>query len=111
MEFFSFIDDPSFCIPSAIELLSGFARIKPSIEELKRQRRTDILMLLIRKCAAVVQDTPEQATNLDLFLQCLPQELCVVFFRLLSDKRPELADLPDRLNSFERVQKAILSNI
>ncbi len=112
MEFFSHIDTPGFSVPSVSELLKDFTAVRSDIENLKRLKRADILMLLVRKCAAVVENKPDQITNLDQFLDCLPAELCVVFFRLLSDKRPALADvLPDQLKSFERVQKAILSNV
>ncbi len=112
IEFFSYIDDPNFSVPSVTEILTDYAKIGVWVENLIRLKRMDILMLLVRKCAAGFENRLDQLQNLDLFLSALPEELCVVFFRIVSDKRPEMADLlSEQLNSFMRVQKAILSSV
>ncbi|MFZ5974772.1 MAG: hypothetical protein ACOYU3_05110 [Bacillota bacterium] len=109
-EFFCFIADPEFSIPRAAAILNDFESVRPEAERLIRLKRMDILTLLVRKCAAFCENTQVHLHNLDLFTGLLPDELCIVFFRLIADKRPELLDtLSDELSSFARIQKAIVA--
>jgi hypothetical protein len=109
-EFYAFIDDPTFCVPELAKLMDDFGSVKADIERLVSLKRTDILMLLVRKCANAPV-TEQQIPNLDAFLQCLPEELGAVFFRLFTEKNPILSDRLSALPGFERVQDAILSAV
>ena len=110
MEYFSFLADLDFSIPPLVAILNDFASIKTDIEKLIQKKRMDILTLLVRKCVASFEDTPIQLQNLDLFTALLPDELCIVFFKLIADKRPEILEtLSEKLSCFARVQNAIVS--
>lgn len=110
MEFFSFLAEPGFSIPPTAAVLNDFTGVQPAVERLIELKRMDILTLLVRKCAALFEGTEEHLHNLDLFTGLLPDELCMVFFRLVADKRPEVLEpLSQKLSSFARIQSAIVA--
>ena len=110
MEFFSYIADPEFSVPSTEMLLTDFSAVRAAVEWLIENRRMDVLTLLVRKCAAVFEHTPAHLKNLDAFTRLLPDELCILFFRLVAEKRPDDLDaLSEGLDCFARIRKAIVS--
>ncbi|MHB1314107.1 MAG: P-loop NTPase family protein [Christensenellales bacterium] len=111
-EYFSFLSELDFRIPPLASVLNDFQSVQAEVERLIQKKRMDILSLLVRKCAASFENTKVQIENLDRFTSLLPDELCIVFFRLAADKRPEdIETLSSRLSCFSRVQKAIVSAI
>jgi hypothetical protein len=112
MEYLSFIADPTFCVPSTESILTDFPSVSAKIEDLAAHHRMDILTLLCRKCAAGFVNTPLHLHNLDLFTALLPDELCVFFFSVVTQLRPELAAvLSENLKSFARVEDAVLQSV
>lgn len=49
----------------------------------------DIVNLLIRKIVTEFDGSAAHLENMNAFVNCLPQELKILFFKLLATKRPE----------------------
>jgi hypothetical protein len=50
-----------------------------------------------------------QISNLNVFLNCLPEEFGVLFFKLLAAKRPdEFMDAAEQFDAYERISDKVI---
>lgn len=87
--FFGYLKTRDFTIPSVKQLLTCFAEVRPKMLDLIDKNRLDIVNLLIRKIVTEFDGSASQLENMNAFVNCLPQELKILFFKLLATKRPE----------------------
>lgn len=88
--FFGYLRDRGYSIPSASDLLRDYELVRTQVERLVQGMRMDLLSLVLRKVVFLVDGGEEQAVNLDKLLCSLPEELQLLFFKLLAGEKPEL---------------------
>jgi hypothetical protein len=102
--FFGFLKNRNFKIPSTEKLLYDFEEVRPVVDDLLKKNRLDIMSLVIKKTVNSFKLTEINLKNLDAFIGCLPDELAVLFFKLLAIKRPEdFTGIAQHLECFDRV--------
>lgn len=87
--FYGFMKNRDFKIPSTEKLLNDFEEVKPVIEEILKKNRLDIINLVIKKVIASFELKEQHLASLNAFLECLPEELGVLFFKLLATRRAD----------------------
>ncbi len=102
--FYGYLSTRDFRIPPIEKLLTCFEDVRSITMELVEKNRLDIISLLIRKIVASYELNDLHLSNMDSFVNCLPEELQVLFFKLLTVKRPEeFEKTAERLEAFDRV--------
>lgn len=87
--FYGYLKTRDYTIPSVKHLLTSFAEVRPQMLDLIDKNRLDIVNLLIRKIVTEFDGSAVHLENMNTFVNCLPQELKILFFKLLATKRPE----------------------
>ncbi len=106
--FFGFLKDRSFKIPSADRILKNFDEVKPDVMEVLGQNRLDVLSLIMKKLVLTFRNEEGHINNLNAFVNCLPEELGVLFFKLLAAKRPEeFMSLIQHFDAYNRISGKI----
>lgn len=107
--YYGFLRDRNFKIPSTDRLLSDFDEVKADISEILNEKRLDIMNLVLKKIVYTFKLEKEHLINIDKLLEYLPDELGILFFKLLAAKRAQEFELTtQQLNSFNRVSDRIL---
>ncbi len=96
--FYGYLKTRDFRIPPVKLLLTSFGEVRPIIVELVDKNRLDLMNLLIRKMINEFEMNAVHLKNMNDFINCLPQELKVLFFKLLATKRS---------NDFEQASEAL----
>jgi hypothetical protein len=107
--FFGFLADRSFNIPSAEKMLCSYGEVKPVIADILSKGRLDVMHYIIRRTVLAFEFSETQLKNVNDFLSDLPDELGVLFFKLLATSRPD--DFERALESFsasERISDKII---
>jgi hypothetical protein len=87
--FYGFLKDRSFRIPATDRLLNNFEEARADIMNILEKNRLDVLSLIIKKLIFAFRTEDTHLNNLNAFINCLPEELGVLFFKQLAAKRPE----------------------
>jgi MoxR-like ATPases len=107
--FFGYIKNRDFQIPATEELLENFEKTRPVIEDILFKNRLDIMALIIKKLVTAFKMNELHLANLDAFAGFLPDELQILFFKLLATKRAdEFGEIAERLSTFDMVSDKIL---
>lgn len=107
--FYGFIKDRSFKIPSTENLLNDFDSVKPVIKEILAKNRIDIMSLVIKKVVASFEINDTHLKSINDFLEYLPEELCIVFFKILITRRPEeFEKVSQSFKIFDRISDRII---
>lgn len=107
--FYGFLKNKDFKIPQTQIILNQFDLAKPLILEIIEKNRIDILNLIIKKVIIEFELKEGHFININSFVECLPQELKILFFKLLGTKRPEnFQEVVQNLSVFEDVSEKIL---
>jgi len=86
--FFGYMRERDFNIPSTEKLLNNFSEVKTAIEEIIRKNRIDIMNLVIKKVILSFEVKKVHLENMNEFVELLPEELSILFFKILATKRP-----------------------
>lgn len=106
---FGFIRDKDFKIPSTEKLLEDFESVRPDVMEILEKNRLDIISLMIKKTVLSFSIEDAHIANLNAFVACLPEELGILFFKLLLSKRePVFESVISGMDTFERVSDKII---
>lgn len=106
--FYGFLKDRSFKIPETDKILNSFEESRADIVELINTSRLDVLSLVIKKLVLDFKPEASQLSNLNSFVNCLPEELGVLFFKHMAAKRPEeFMEIMDRFDAFSRISGKI----
>ena len=106
--FYGFLKDRSFKIPETDKILNSFDEARADIVELINANRLDVLNLVIKKLVLEFKLEASQVSNLNSFVNCLPEELGVLFFKHMAAKCPEeFMDIMERFDAFSRISGKI----
>jgi hypothetical protein len=107
--FFGFMKDRSLKIPSTDTLLNDYDQVKPIVIEILNKNRLDILNLVLRKLVIDLQLSDVHMKNLNAFLDALPEELTILFYKLLATKRADdFEEITRNIDSFDKVSDRII---
>lgn len=107
--FYGFLKNKDFKIPSTESILNDFEGAKPVIQEILEKHRLDIISLIIKKVVITFEINERHLANLNAFIGYLPEELSILFFKLLATKRAEeFQNIVERLSVFENVSDKII---
>jgi hypothetical protein len=107
--FYGFMRDRSFKIPSADSILNDFEGIKPVIGEIISKKRLDIMNLVIKKVVMSFEADDMHMRNANAFVEYLPEELRIVFFKLMATNKPdEFERVSGSFTSFDSVSDRII---
>ncbi|HOE57636.1 MAG TPA: hypothetical protein PLI20_08620 [Bacillota bacterium] len=106
--FYGFMKDRSFKIPSADKILNNFEEVRTDVMDVLETDRLDVVSLVIKKLVLAFRTEKVHIDNMNAFVNCLPEELGVFFFKLLAAKRPEeFMDLIRHFDAYERISEKI----
>ncbi|HYE82903.1 MAG TPA: AAA family ATPase [Clostridia bacterium] len=106
--FYGFLKNRSFKIPAADKILENFVEVKADIQEVLEMDRLDVLSLIIKKLVLQFRMEKAHIDNLNAFVNCLPEELGVLFFKLLATKRSdEFMDVIQQFDAYEKISDKI----
>ncbi|MCX7774069.1 MAG: hypothetical protein N2376_13260 [Clostridia bacterium] len=107
--FFSFLKNQELKMPSTQKLLNQFEEVRPLLMEILESKRLDILSLVIKKVVLAFTLDEAQLNNMNAFVECLPDELQLFFFKYLATRRSDDFDrVTEGMASFERASDKIL---
>lgn len=107
--FFGFMKNRDFKIPSTEKLLNNFEEVKPAIAEIIGKHRLDVMNLVIKKAILTFQLKEPHLKNLNAFVNYIPEELGILFFKLLATKRmEEFEEVSQRIDDFDKLSDRIL---
>lgn len=107
--FYGFLRNKDIKIPAVNQLLSDYSLVRDNILCLIEHRHIEILNYIIKKIVTELLPSEVSIKNLDLFLEDLPGELQVMFFKYLSIRRPEDADaILDQSKMLEEISDLII---
>jgi hypothetical protein len=87
--FYGFLKHKDIKIPSTQLLLTDYPSVREDILTMLHNKRMEVMNYIIKKLVEVLTAQELHMTNVNLFLQDLPQELQILFYKYLSIKRPE----------------------
>jgi len=106
--FYGFMRDRTFKIPATEKLLNQYSEVRPIVKEILQNDRLDIMNLIIKKVVISFEANETHFKNLNAFVEDLPEELGVLFFKILATKRPEdFQKAVQCLSAFDRVSDRI----
>jgi hypothetical protein len=107
--FYGFLKDRSFKIPSAEVLLNNFEEVKADINEILEKNRLDVISIVIKRLVYSLQLQEIHYCNLNRFLDFVPEEVGILFFKSLAAKRPDdFQEIISHLNSFDSLSDRII---
>ncbi len=107
--FFGYIKNRDFKIPATYQILNSYDEVKEEINDIINKHRMDIITLIIKKIVVVFDESDLHIKNLNAFLENLPEELGIFFFKLLATNKPEsFQQICERLQCFDKVSDKIL---
>lgn len=110
--FYGFLRNRDIRIPSTKIMLENYIEVKTDIQSLVINKHVDVLNYIIKKLVTGFDDCDRHIINLISFLEDLPQELQVLFYKYLLVKRPnEVDSLIEKSEVFERISDRIIDII
>lgn len=107
--FFGYLKTRDYQIPAVNRILTAFDEVRPCIVDLIDKKRLDIMNLLIRKVVTAFEPNDIHLDNLNGFVESLPQELQILFFKLLASKRPdEFPKVSENVKAFTQIVDKIV---
>jgi hypothetical protein len=107
--FYGYLRNRDIRIPSTANLLEDYSRVREDIRNLISKKHIEIIHYIIRKLILSFDVKTEHIISINGFLEDLPQELQVLFFKYLSVKRPEDVDtLLEKSKVFENISDRII---
>lgn len=107
--FYGYLRDREYTIPSAAQLLADYELVRPQMERLIKGARLDLLGLVLQKIISLLDGSDTQITNIEHMLNILPEEMQMLFFKLLAGEKPDLfLEIAQKAKSFQRLSDQIL---
>ncbi len=110
--FFGYLKNRYYTIPSAASLLSDYGSVRPQMVKLIEDGRLDMLSLALKRVVPLINGSAGQSENLDGMLEDLPDELRVLFFKLLAGEKPDdFLRLAGQLTLFARISDQVMQSL
>lgn len=107
--FWGYLESNRVEIPSVDDLLEDYNSVSSAVISLVNKNRFDILTSLIGSLISKLENIDKEIAQVNMFLNDLPQELQIVFYKELSLKKGELlAEVSDYLDTFDSVSDKII---
>ncbi|PKM86562.1 MAG: hypothetical protein CVU87_11700 [Firmicutes bacterium HGW-Firmicutes-12] len=107
--FYGFLDNRNLSIPSSDIILTNYAEVRPAINNLLVNGRLDILNYVIKKVITTFKLEQQHLVNMNAFIENLPEELQIMFFKYLATKRPEdFEKAAEYIESFSRISDRMI---
>ncbi len=90
--FYGFRRNKDIKIPATRLILDNYDVVSSDIDELVRNKHIEVLNYVIKKLVMEVQPQDQQVSNINRFIENIPQELQILFFKYMSLKRPEVVE-------------------
>jgi hypothetical protein len=91
--FYGFRRNKDIKIPATKLILDNYEAVRADIDELVCNKHIEVLNYVIKKLVMEVQPQEQQIININRFIEKLPQELQILFFKYMSLKRPEVVEV------------------
>jgi hypothetical protein len=91
--FYGFRRNKDIKIPATRLILDNYEAVRADIDELVRNKHIEVLNYVIKKLIMEVQPQKQHISNVNRFIEKLPQELQILFFKYMSFKRPEVVEV------------------
>jgi hypothetical protein len=106
--FYGFLRNKDLRIPSTRQLLEQYSSVREEVVSLVNNKQMEILGYIIKKVVISFTLISEHLKSINSFLKDLPEELVILFFKYVSDKRPDDIDtLTESLEVFEGISDRI----
>jgi hypothetical protein len=106
---YGFLRDRDFKIPSVEKILQNFDEVKPEIKEILNKNRLDVMNLVIKKVVYSFDINDIQMKNLNKFVNYLPEELSILFYKFLLTKRDnDYEAVVKYMDSYSRISDRII---
>jgi hypothetical protein len=110
--FYGYLRNRDIKIPSTSVLLGNYSLARENILNLINKKHIEIINYVIKKLVLSFQPESQQLSCLEQFLEDLPQELQVLFYKYLSVKRPETVEaLTEHSKIFDDISEKIVDII
>lgn len=107
--FYGYLENRNLKIPVTQNLLSKYAKVRPTVQDLLANERIDILNYVLKKVVMGFKPEKKQLVNLNAFVNDLPEELQILFFKQLAAKRFEDFDKTvENIEAYSRVSDRML---
>lgn len=107
--FFGFLGSYRLDIPLVDQLLKDYNSVSLSIKSLVKEKRFDSLTNLISLIIAKLKKEDHTIKQLDLFLNDIPKEFQIIFFKEFALKKEELfEEIADSLEAFEKISDTVM---
>ena len=90
--FYGFLRNRDMKIPATKLILEHYEEVRQDIIQLINNKHIEVLNYIIKRVVSEVQDLEQHILNINRFLEDLPQELQILFFKYMSMHRPEVVD-------------------
>ena len=102
--FFGYLKTRDFKIPSVDKLLNAFEEVRNETLQMIHKNRLDMINLMLKRLIAAYEPNEIHLKNMNALISCLPEELQILFFKLLVTKRPE--DFENTVQSLDAFEAA-----
>ena len=110
--FLGYLKNRDYTIPSAAEVLSNYEAIKPQMVKLVQNGRLDIISLVMNRVVSLVDGTSGQCNNLDKMLADMTNEFQLLFFKALSNEKPEsFLAIAERIKMFDSISDQLMQSL
>ncbi len=110
--FVGFRHDKNIEIPSSVKIIADYATEKNKVIKLVNDKQLPVLTKVIEKVVSRLDEDKIKAEQVNLFLQDLPEELQLYFYKLLSRDNKEVFDyFSDEVEIFEQLSELIIETI
>ena len=110
--FLGYLKNREYTIPSAVAVLSDYDSVKPQMINLVQNGRLDIVSLVINRVISLVDGTTSQCDNLDKMLADMTNEFQLLFFKALSNEKPELfLAVAGQIQMFDSISDQLMQSL
>jgi len=110
--FLGYLKNREYTIPSATAALSDYDSVKPQMVNLVQNGRLDIVSLVMNRVVSLVDGTGSQCDNLDKMLADMTNEFQLLFFKTLSNEKPELfLEIAGQIKMFDSISDQLMQSL
>lgn len=110
--FIGYLENNKNIIPSTKDLLTDYTLVNSNIKTLIEDKRVENLTIIISSIISKIDTDKNSAKQLNKFLNDLPAELLILFYKDIYLKKPDiLSEISEYLDSFEEITDTIIDLI
>jgi len=107
--FYGFLENKQIRLPSVQQLLADYPVVRPIVQEMLTNNRVDLLNYVIKRVVAVFKLEDRELHQLDQFVNDLPEELQLLFFKNLAAKREaDFVQVSENIAAFDLIAEKMV---